>query len=92
MYQYSHQIQEVKSPINALENQDMFLLLDRFPNTGNYSTQFHSISENENTAQQPISTTSSANVSPYMSGKEECSEQQQEIEDPESPSNYQSKR
>lgn len=78
---------EIKTFADTDNNNDLFTLFDKFPNT--YPLSF-SPSNDETEQQQPVSVSTSANVSPYMSERE-CIEQP-ETEDPESPGNHSSKR
>jgi hypothetical protein len=86
MYHYHNQqlSPQVIKTTPAADGNDLFLLFDKFPQNSS------SISIDNIAEQQPVSTSSSANASPYMSEKE-CTEQV-ENEDSEFPSNFNSKR
>lgn len=90
MYQYHNQLKpstNTATPATTIESSQLLSLFDKLSDS--YPTSFPSTSDKSAIPEQ-VSAPASADVSPYMSEKE-CMEQP-ENEDPESPSNFNSKR
>lgn len=86
MYQYHNQLKSSANPATTIESSQLLSLFDKLSDS--YPTSFPSTSDKSAIPEQ-VSAPASADVSPYMSEKE-CMEP--ENEDPESPSNFNSKR